>query len=94
VDPGIRLRPHSDDHVNGHTSKRRALPQAGFPQGSPLSPVLFLFFNADLVQSRINSKGCSLAFINGYSAWVVGLVAEANRGGPAGEVTYLKLYCL
>ena len=36
--------------VNGHTSNQQQLLQAGLPQGSPLSPILFLFFNADLVQ--------------------------------------------
>ena len=36
--------------INGQSSEVRSLPQAGLPQGSPLSPILFLFFNADLVQ--------------------------------------------
>ncbi|KAF6514240.1 hypothetical protein HZS61_006496 [Fusarium oxysporum f. sp. conglutinans] len=67
--------------VNGYTSGRRDLPQAGLPQGSPLSPVLFLFFNADLVQCKIDAKGGSIAFIDDYSAWVTGLTAEANRVG-------------
>ncbi|XP_044717338.1 reverse transcriptase (RNA-dependent DNA polymerase) domain-containing protein [Hirsutella rhossiliensis] len=35
--------------VNGHCTAQQELPQAGLPQGSPLSPILFLFFNADLV---------------------------------------------
>jgi hypothetical protein len=51
--------------VNGYTSEQLQLPQAGLPQGSPLSPVLFLFFNADLVQHKLNTKGGSIAFVDG-----------------------------
>jgi hypothetical protein len=43
--------------------------------------VLFLFFKADLVQSRINSTGGSIAFVDDYSAWVAGPTADANRAG-------------
>ncbi|EAQ82922.1 hypothetical protein CHGG_10740 [Chaetomium globosum CBS 148.51] len=49
--------------VNGFTSGRQELPQAGLPQGSPLSPVLFLFFNADLVQHKIDANGGAIAFV-------------------------------
>ncbi|KJZ69641.1 hypothetical protein HIM_10980 [Hirsutella minnesotensis 3608] len=66
---------------NGYTSEQRELPQAGLPQGSPLSPILFLFFNADLVQRRIKAEGGSIAFVDDYSAWVTGPTAEANREG-------------
>ena len=67
--------------VNGHTSPIKPLLQAGLPQGSPLSPILFLFFNADLVQQRINSRGGSFAFIDDYTAWVTGPSADANYVG-------------
>ncbi|KJZ68825.1 hypothetical protein HIM_11785 [Hirsutella minnesotensis 3608] len=67
--------------VNGHTSGSQTLPQAGLPQGSPLSPVAFLFFNADLVQRRISDKGGSIAFVDDYSAWVTGPTAESKREG-------------
>jgi endonuclease/exonuclease/phosphatase family metal-dependent hydrolase len=67
--------------VNGHTSEQRELPQAGLPQGSPLSPASFLFFNADLVQRRLKAEGGSIAFVDDYSAWVTGPTAEANRAG-------------
>jgi hypothetical protein len=67
--------------VNGYSSPQERLPQAGLPQGSPLSPILFLFFNADLVQQKINGKGGSIAFVDDYSAWVVGPLANANYVG-------------
>jgi hypothetical protein len=67
--------------VNGHTSQQQPLPQAGLPQGSPLSPILFLFFNADLVQHKLNANGGSIAFVDDFSAWVTGPSAEANREG-------------
>ncbi|KAK6222522.1 hypothetical protein QIS74_04224 [Colletotrichum tabaci] len=66
---------------NGYGSEERDLPQAGLPQGSPLSPVLFLFFNADLVQHRIGADGGAIAFVDDYTAWVTGPTAKANREG-------------
>lgn len=35
-------------------------------------PILFLFFNANLVQGPINKNKGSIAFIDGYTAWVTG----------------------
>ena len=67
--------------VNGHTSEQCSLPQAGLPQGSPLSLVLFLFFNTDLVQHRLSKHIGSFAFVDNYNAWVTGPSAEANREG-------------
>lgn len=64
--------------VNGYTTRRQELPQAGLPQGSPLSPSLFLFFNADLVQRKIDMNGGSIAFVDDYNAWVTGPSAEGN----------------
>ncbi|KAJ0132729.1 putative phosphatase SPAC5H10.03 [Fusarium oxysporum f. sp. albedinis] len=65
--------------INGQSSESRPLPQAGLPQGSPLSPILFLFFNADLVQTQIDKNGGAIAFVDDYTAWVSGPTAQSNR---------------
>ena len=42
------------------------LENAGLAQGSPLSPILFRFFNSDLVDQPVNYHGGLSAFINDY----------------------------
>jgi hypothetical protein len=46
-----------------------------------LSPILFLFFNADLVQRHIDSHGGAIAFVDDFTAWVTGPTAQSNRQG-------------
>jgi hypothetical protein len=54
--------------VNGHSTETADLPLAGLPQGSPLSPILFLYSNADLVSSKINRNKGAMAFVDDYTA--------------------------
>lgn len=58
--------------VNNESSHGVVLEDAELPQGSPMSPILFLFFNADLVKSIINKNKGAIAFIDDYTAWVTG----------------------
>lgn len=46
---------------NGTTSEPASLSHAGLPQGSPLSPLPFLFFNANLVKRVINKRRGAIA---------------------------------
>jgi len=64
--------------VNGEESRQAELLQAGLPQGSPLSPILFLFFNANLLQGGYNGRHGSIAFVDDYTAWVIGKSIEDN----------------
>jgi hypothetical protein len=54
------------------------LEHAGLAQGSPLSPILFAFFNADLVNQPVDTKGGASAYIDDYFRWRAGPSAEAN----------------
>ena len=49
---------------------------AGLAQGSPLSPILFAFFNCDLVDQPVDFHGGASAFIDDYFRWRVGWYAE------------------
>ena len=67
--------------LNGHESDTEVLQFPGIPQGSPLSPILFLFYNADLVERQISDAKGAIAFVDDYTSWVTGESAEANLAG-------------
>ena len=64
--------------VNMHQSEEVDIRHAGLPQGSPLSPILFLFLNANLVDDLITRRKGAIAFVDDYTRWTVGPSAEAN----------------
>jgi hypothetical protein len=64
--------------VNGYTTIPTKLPDVGLPQGSPLSPILYILYNADLVDKKIDYRGGAIAFVDDYSAWVTGPDVETN----------------
>ena len=67
--------------LNRHKSNIEELLFPGIPQGSPLSPILFLFYNADLVERQISNVKGAVAFVDDYTLWVTGESAEANLMG-------------
>jgi hypothetical protein len=64
--------------INDYCSEAMEITYPGLPQGSPLSPILYLFFNADLVDVPINKHEGAIAFVDDYNRWVVGQSADAN----------------
>lgn len=61
-----------------YESSVQAIEHAGIPQGSPLSPILYVFYNANLVQGHIKKSEGSIGFIDDYNAWVAGPSAAEN----------------
>ena len=51
--------------------------EAGVPQGSPLSPILYMFYNSDLLDIP-EDQDLSLGFINDITYGVQGLTDEGN----------------
>jgi hypothetical protein len=58
--------------LGNYESEPTDIKYPGIPQGSPLSPLLYIFYNADLVERKINGKGGAMGFVDDFSAWVVG----------------------
>ena len=57
--------------LNSKESALENLPFLGVPQGSPLSSMIYLFFNADLVEREITDKKSLVTFIDNYTVWVI-----------------------
>jgi len=58
--------------VERYESEVAEVEYAGIPQGSPLPPLLYVFYNADLVERSIDGQGGSIGFVDDFNAWVVG----------------------
>ncbi|GAA93188.1 reverse transcriptase, partial [Aspergillus luchuensis IFO 4308] len=71
--------------VNSFCSDEMEIIHAGLPQGSPLSPILFLFMNANLVNIPISREGGAIAFVDDYTHWTVGESADENTSGATFE---------
>ena len=65
--------------INGHRSEARAV-HAGIPQGSPVSLILYLFFNADLIDqcARSGLKASAIGFVDDVNILIYGKSTEDN----------------
>jgi hypothetical protein len=52
--------------------------QTGIPQGSPLSPILYLFYNADLIETRKRENTEAVGYIDDASILAVGPTTQHN----------------
>jgi ribonuclease HI len=52
--------------------------QTGIPQGSPLSPILYLFYNADLIETCKTENTEAVGYIDDASILAVGPTAQRN----------------
>jgi exonuclease III/ribonuclease HI len=64
--------------VNDYCSEAMEIAHPGLPQGSSLSPILYLFFNADLVEIPIGRNRGAMAFVDDFMCWRIGQSADEN----------------
>lgn len=63
---------------DGFSTSVETISSAGLAQGSPLSPILFAFYNSDLVNQSVTLRGGASAFSDDYFRWIVSSSAKGN----------------
>jgi hypothetical protein len=56
--------------VGQYGSAMRPIDHEGIPQGSPLSPILYVFYNAGLVRGNMDASEGSLGHVDDFTTWV------------------------
>jgi hypothetical protein len=67
---------HASVTVSRYESEMAEIEYTGIPEGSPLSPLLYVFHNADLIERSIGDQGGSIGFVDDFNAWMVGVNEE------------------
>jgi hypothetical protein len=63
---------HAQVTVSEYESEVSEIEYAGIPQGSLLSLLLYVFYNANLIEKKIDRRGGAIGFVDDFNAWVVG----------------------
>jgi hypothetical protein len=63
---------HAQVTVGEYESEVSEIEYAGISQGSPLSSLLYVFYNANVVGKKIDRRGGAIGFVDDFNAWVVG----------------------
>jgi hypothetical protein len=71
VDYGLLEQQDSDHHYRHVRERDDSIAQDGIPQGSPLFPILYIFYNANLVEQPIHKTKGALGSADDHLAWVV-----------------------
>ena len=64
--------------VNAMETEAADITFPGLPKGSPLSPILYIFFNADLVTETVDDSKGAMGFVDDYTRWTVSGSIEEN----------------
>ena len=59
---------HAQVTVGSFESEVSPIEFAGIPQGSPLLPLLYVYYNADLVEWKIDGNGRAFGFVDDFNA--------------------------
>jgi hypothetical protein len=85
MDRVLPPRPYYDSQAAGIHDPSAPI-QTGIPQGSPILPILYLFYNADLIEACKTQDTEAVGYIDDVSTLAVGPTAQRN------SKTLKKLY--